>query len=67
MPVPTSYIDVMQSGTRRSEKNQWTSNKKGYYYNYIPKYSNDSTKSLLNSYINALKKDGYKVERLKIR
>ena len=51
MPLPTSYIDVMQSGTRRSEKTQWTSNKKGYYYNYI----------------NALKKYVYKVERLNIR
>lgn len=66
MPVPTSYIDV-QSGSRASEKNQLTNGKKGYSYWYRPKYSYDKAKSLLNSYINALKKDGYKVELMKVK
>ncbi len=67
MPVPTSYVDVMQNGARKSEKSQLTSNKKGYCYNYSAKYSDGNNKSLFNSYVNALKKDGYKIERLKIR
>ena len=67
MPVPTSYVDVRQYGTRSSEKSQRTSNKNGYCYQYSAKYSDGNLKSLFNSYVNALKKDGYKLERLKIR
>ena len=66
MPMPGSYIDVKQKGSRTGEKSRLTNNKKGYRYQYTERYSDVNIKKLFNTYVSALKKDGYKLERLKV-
>ena len=67
LPVPTSYVDVLQGGGPNRTKGSVTGNRTGYQYIFRNRYSDGNTKKLCTSYINALIKDGFKVEKMNLR
>ena len=58
LPVPTSYVDVYQSGHSSSTVNKKVTN---LSYRYRPVSSQDQASDMLNGYVEGLKNAGYAV------